>query len=140
VGEAMARTDPVRRAQIGVRGFGYSHFAMLLAIVMVAAALKKATAHPFDAAGAFPAVAMGAGVSLFLGADAIFRRVLGILGARPRAYAALVAPLSIPLGLVVASAQIAALVALLSALVVSRLPRRPAGRAPRPASPPAPPR
>ena len=79
----------------------------------------------------------GAGVALFLAADAAFRQVLRIPGAAPRAGAAIVAPLSIPLGLVAASLQIVALVALLTALVVSRLPLHRAAPAPRPASPPA---
>ena len=140
VGEAMARADHVRRARIGVTGFGYWHFAMLLAIVAVAAALKKATGHPFHEATTFAAVALGAGVALFLGADSAFRRVLRIRGGPARMRAALVAPLTIPLGLVAAAAQIAALVALLTALVVSRLPLRRAAPARRPASPPAQPR
>jgi low temperature requirement protein LtrA len=137
---AMARVDHVRRARIGITGFGYLHFVMLLAIVLIAAALKKATGHPFDEASTFSAIALGAGACLFLAGDAGFRRVLGIPGAAPRAGAALLAPLSIPLGLVAASAQIAALVALISALAVSRLPLRRAAPAPHPASPPAPPR
>jgi hypothetical protein len=105
--------------------------------VLVAAALKKATGHPFDEASTFSAIALGAGVALFLAADAAFRRVLGIAGAAPRAYAALLAPLSIPLGFVAAAAQIATLVGLLAALVVSRLPLRRAAPASHPASPPA---
>jgi low temperature requirement protein LtrA len=140
IGDAMARADHVRRARMGVIGFGYWHYAMLLAIVAVAAALKKATGHPFDEASTFAAIALGAGVALYLGADAAFRRVLGVDGAPPRARAALVAPLTIPLGLVAAALQIAALVVLLAALVVSRLPLRRAAPAPRPASPPAQPR
>ena len=140
VTEAMRRADHVRRARMGVTGFGYWHYAMLLAIVAVAAALKKASGHPFDETSTFAAVALGGGVALFLAADAAFRRVLRIDGAKPRALAAVVAPLTIPLGFVAASLQIAALVALLAALVVNRLPLRPAARARRPASPPAPPR
>jgi low temperature requirement protein LtrA len=140
VGAAMARADHVRRGRIGVTAFGYWHYAMLLAIVAVAAALKKATGHPFDDASTFAAVALGTGVALFLGADSAFRRVLGIAGGAPRMRAALVAPLTIPLGFVAAALQIAALVALLTALVVSRLPLRRAAPAPRRASPPAQPR
>jgi low temperature requirement protein LtrA len=140
VTDAMRRADHARRARIGVTGFGYWHYAMLLAIVAVAAALKKASGHPFDETSTFAAVALGGGVALFLAADAAFRRVLRIDGAKPRALAAVVAPLTIPLGFVAASLQIAALVALLAALVVNRLPLRPAARARRPASPPAPPR
>jgi low temperature requirement protein LtrA len=140
IGEAMARADNARRARIGVTGFGALHYVLLLAIVLTAAALKKATGHPFDEASTFAAIALGGGVALFLAGDAAFRRVLRIAGAPPRAYAALLAPLTIPLGFVAAAAQIAALVALLAALVLSRLPLRRAAPAPRPASPPAPPR
>jgi low temperature requirement protein LtrA len=140
VAPSMARADHATRARRGVTAFGYCHWGLLLAIVMIAAALKKATGHPFDPASTFSAIALGAGVALFLTADAAFRRVLAIAGAAPRAYAALLAPLSIPLGLAAASAQIAALVALLTALVVSRLPLHRAAPAPRPASPPAQPR
>jgi low temperature requirement protein LtrA len=140
IGEAMARADHARRARIGVSGFGAMHYLLLLAIVLIAAALKKATGHPFDEASTFAAIALGAGVALFLAADAAFRGVLRIDGTAPRAYAALLAPLSIPLGFVAAAAQIAALVALLAALVVSRLRLRQAAPAPRPASPPALPR
>jgi low temperature requirement protein LtrA len=140
VGEAMSRADDERRTRVAVTGFAYCHWLLLLAIVMIAAALKKATGHPFDEASTFSAIALGAGVSLFLTGDAAFRRVLGIEGAGPRAFAALLAPLSIPLGFVAAAAQIAALVALLAALVVSRLTLHRAARAPRPASLPAQPR
>jgi low temperature requirement protein LtrA len=108
--------------------------------VLVAAALKKATGHPFHAASTFAAFELGMGVALFLAGDAAFRRILRIEGGAPRAYAAALAPLSIPLGLVAVALQVGALVVLLAALVVSRLPLHRAAPAPRPASPPAQPR
>jgi low temperature requirement protein LtrA len=138
--EAMVEADHVRRGRIGVTGFGYCHYVLLFAIVLVAAALKKATGHPFHAATTFAAFELGLGVALFLAGDAAFRRVLRIDGAAPRAYAAALAPLTIPLGLVAVAAQVAALVALIAALVVSRLRLRPATPASRRASPPAQPR
>jgi low temperature requirement protein LtrA len=137
---AMREGDHVRRARMGVSAFGYCHYALLLAIVLVAAALKKATGHPFDEASTFAALALGGGLALFLAGDALFRSMLRVGGAAPRAYAAVLAPVSIPLGLLAAAAQIAALVALLAALVVSRLPLHRAAPAPRPASPRAQPR
>ena len=137
---AMVEADHVRRGRIGVSGFGYCHYVLLFAIVLVAAALKKATGHPFHAASTFAAVELGLGVALFLAADAAFRRILRIGGAAPRAYGAALAPLTIPLGLVAVAAQVAALVALIAALVISRQPPRRAAPAPRPASPPAQPR
>jgi low temperature requirement protein LtrA len=136
--EAMVRADAGERTRMALNGFAYPHWFLLLGIVLVAAALRKATGHPFDAASTAAAVGLGGGVAIFLAADAVFRHVLGIAGARPRACAALLAPLSIPIGLAAAGAQIAALVALLTGLVLSRRPLRRAARGPRPASPRAP--
>jgi low temperature requirement protein LtrA len=138
--DAMVEADHVRRGRIGVSGFGYCHYVLLFAIVLVAAALKRATGHPFHPASTFAAFELGLGVALFLAGDAAFRRVLRMDGAAPRAYAAVAAAFTIPLGLVAFAAQIAALVAILTALVVSRLRPRPAAPAQRPASPQAPPR
>ena len=42
---------PERRPQLAVTGFGYWHYGILLAIVAVAAGLKKAIAHPLRPAG-----------------------------------------------------------------------------------------
>lgn len=137
---AMVRADHGRRGRIGVSAFGYCHYALLLAIVLIAAGLKRATGHPFVDATTFEAVELGAGVALFLAADAAFRAVLRIDGVRPRALAAVLAPLTIPLGLAAVALQAVVLVALLAALVVRRLAPQPAAPAPRPASPPAQPR
>jgi low temperature requirement protein LtrA len=128
------------RARMGIEGFGYCHWLLLLGIVLVAAGLKKATAHPFDEASTAACVGLGGGVALFLVGDLLFRERLGIAGGRGRAVVAAASLVTIPLGLVAAELQVAALVALLAALVVSRLQLRPAAPAPRPASPPAPPR
>jgi low temperature requirement protein LtrA len=128
------------RARMGIEGFGYCHWLLLLGIVLVAAGLKKATAHPFDPASTAASVGLGGGVALFLLGDLLFRNRLGLAAGHGRALVAAAALATIPLGLVVAELQVGALVALLAALVVSRLPLRPAARAPRPASPPAQPR
>jgi low temperature requirement protein LtrA len=125
------------RARMGIEGFGYCHWLLLLGIVLVAAALKKATGHPFDAASTAACVALGGGVALFLAGDLLFRGRLGLAGGRGRAVVSVASLATIPLGLVVAELQIAALVALLAALVVSRLPLRRAAPAPHRASPPA---
>jgi low temperature requirement protein LtrA len=126
------------RARMGVEGFGYCHWLLLLGIVLVAAGLKKATAHPFDAASTAACIGLGGGVALFLGGHLLFRNRLRLVGERGRAVVAVAALATIPLGLVVAELQIAALVALLSAPALSRLPLRRAAPAPRPASPRAP--
>ena len=48
VERAFHDTPPERRPQLAVTGFGYWHYGILLAIVAVAAGLKKAIAHPYD--------------------------------------------------------------------------------------------
>ena len=133
--DAMTRADDARRFRIGVSGFGYCHYVLLFGIVLVAAGLKRATAHPFVDATTLEAIELGAGVALFLAADAAFRALLRVDGVRPRAVAALIAPLSIPLGLVSVALELVAVVVLLHSLVVSRLLPRPTGPGPRPASP-----
>jgi low temperature requirement protein LtrA len=140
VQRAFREAGHAERGRIGVEGFGYCHWLLLLGIVLVAAGLKKATPHPFDAASAAACAGLGGGVALFLVGDLLFRARLGLAGGRGRALAAAASLATIQLGLVVAELQVGVLVALLAALVVSRLPLRPAARAPRPASPPAQPR
>jgi low temperature requirement protein LtrA len=138
VTHAMREADHEERRRMALSGFSYAHYALLLGIVLIAGALKKATGHPFDPAGWPAAIALGGGVALFLGGDIAFRWALRIAGNRPHAYAALLAAATIPLGRVAAAAQIAALVAIVAGLGLSRSPLRRAAPAPRPASPRAP--
>jgi low temperature requirement protein LtrA len=140
VQRAMREADHRERGRMALSGFSYAHYALLLGIVLIAAALKKATGHPFDPASNAAAIGLGAGVALFLAGDIAFRSALRIAGSRPHLYAALLAAATIPLSKVAAVAQIGALVAILLGLGVSRAPPRRAAPAPRPASPPATPR
>jgi len=125
---------------MALQGFSYANYALLLGIVLIAAALKKATGHPIDPASTAAAIALGGGVALFLAGDIAFLGALRIAASQAHVYAALLAAATIPLGKVAATAQIGALVAILAALGVSRPPLGRAAPAPRPASPPAEPR
>jgi low temperature requirement protein LtrA len=140
VERAMREADHGERRRMALEGFSYAHYALLLGIVLIAAALKKATGHPFDPESTAAAIGLGAGVALFLAGEIGFRSALRIAGSRPHAYAALLAAATIPLGKVAAAAQIGALVAILLGLAVSRSQLRQEAPAPRPASPPAQPR
>jgi low temperature requirement protein LtrA len=140
VEHAMREADHRERRRMALEGFSYAHYALLLGIVLIAAALKKATGHPFDPASTAAAIGLGGGVALFLAGDIAFRSALRIAASHAHLYAALLAAATIPLGKVAAAAQIGALVVILAALGLSRSPLRPAAPAPRPASPPAPPR
>jgi low temperature requirement protein LtrA len=136
----MREADHVERGRMALQGFSYAHYVLLLGIVLIAAALKKATAHPFDPASSAAAIELGGGVALFIAGDIAFRRALRIAASPAHVYTALLAAATIPLGKVAPAAQIAALVAILAGLAVSRSPQRRAAPAPRPSSPPAQPR
>jgi low temperature requirement protein LtrA len=115
---ALAALPPVPRARAALNGFGYWHLVLLLGIVTVAAAERKGFTHPFDTLRWSVALMLAGGVALFLLADALFRRELGMGSVTVRAATALVALTTVPVGaLGFAAAQIGALVALLVAAI-----------------------
>ena len=116
---ALAATPPERQQIVAVAAFGYAHLPMLLGIIALAAAEKKVVAHPLDALRDAQAIMLGAAVALFLLGDVLFRRTLGIGRGPRRVVAAALAVATIPLGLVVAWLQLAALVVILAGALVS---------------------
>jgi low temperature requirement protein LtrA len=111
---ALAAAHPRRRPRMAVDAFGYWHLPILFGIVAMAATVRRATAHPSAHLHVEPALGLAGGALLFMLGDVFFRRTLGIGRDRWRAICALVAPLTIPLGLWVAAvAQLGALAALL---------------------------
>jgi low temperature requirement protein LtrA len=116
VERAMHEAPPERRPQLALVGFGYWHYGILLGVVAVAAGLKTALADPYAELDNWIAVALAAGVTLFVACDIGFRRTLGLPRGWARSVAAALALATIPLGSEVgAAAQIAALAALLAA-------------------------
>jgi low temperature requirement protein LtrA len=116
---------------MAVDAFGYAFIPLLLGIVCTAAALKKATAHPFDELEAARALQLAGGVALFMAGDALFRASLHLPVAPLRLAAGALAFGTIPLGTNgFAELQIAAIVAILvAALSLEWLRARPARRA-----------
>jgi low temperature requirement protein LtrA len=114
-----ALTDPLRRARVAVQGWGYAHYVMILAIVVLAAGVKKTVGHAFDGLSWGPAVALGSGAALYLLGHAWFLRILGIPGSVYRVVAALVILATIPLGHLVAVAQLAAIPLIMAAAAIS---------------------
>jgi len=102
-------TDPLRRARLAVQGWGYAHYVMILAIVVLAAGVKKTVGHAFEPLPWGPAVALGSGVALYLLGHAWFLRFVHISGSVHRLAAAVVILGTIPLGHLVAVAQLAAI-------------------------------
>jgi low temperature requirement protein LtrA len=117
--EALSSAPPARQPWIALEGFGCAHYGLLLGVVLVSVGMKKAIGHAYDPLTTAQALALGGGVALFLAADVLFRRVLGLGRAAHRAVAALLALATIPLATEVAAvAQLAALVVILAVALV----------------------
>ena len=115
--EALAAAPRARRPRLAIDAFGYAHFLLLLGIVAIAAAQKKAIGHAFDPLSFEASLGFGAGLAVFLAGDVLFRRSLAIGRTDVRLSAALLALATVPLGTEVAAvAQLAALVALMAAM------------------------
>ena len=65
-----AITDPLRKARVALRGWGYAHYLLIAGIVALAAGVKKAAGHAFEPLDWAPAIAT--------------RRGSGALPRRPR--------------------------------------------------------
>ncbi len=126
VERAFEAAPPERRPQLALFGFGYWHYGILLAIVAVAAGLKKAVGHPYDPLETWIAVGLAAGTALFILCDVGFRRTFGIERNDARLLAAPLLLATIPLGTEAdAVVQIGALAAIVAAaLVAEALPER----------------
>jgi low temperature requirement protein LtrA len=77
----MAAADPERRPGLALAAYFYPYIPMLLGIVVLAAGLKLTIGNAAQPHPAREALALGAGVALFLAGDAMFRRAL-VFGAR----------------------------------------------------------
>jgi low temperature requirement protein LtrA len=119
---ALAAVPPERQAITAIDSFGYAFMAMLLAVIVTAAGVKKAIGHPFGELKDAAAAMLAGGVALFAAAEVGFRRVLRIRPTGARTLAALAALATFPLGLVAAALQIAALVVILAAVLVAERP------------------
>jgi low temperature requirement protein LtrA len=117
---ALEREPLMDRAWKALVGFGVWHLPILLGIIATAAALKKATGHPFDHLHTPQALLLAGGVAIFMFGDVLFRRTLAIGTGALRAATGIAALATIPLGLEVsAAAQIAALVVLLAGVLAA---------------------
>jgi low temperature requirement protein LtrA len=118
---AMDRAPMAERPWLAVKAFGYWHLFLLLGVIAMATGLKQAIGDDFDPLTSRYALALGGGAAVFLLGEALFRRELGLAGARGRAVAALLALATIPLGTeVAAAAQNGALVALFIAMLATQ--------------------
>jgi len=113
----FAGAAPSDRARMALIGFGYAHFIMIAGIILIAAGLEVAIAHPIgqpEAANEVGIWNLAAGLALYLIGDTLYRRVLRIGSGRLHLIVAVLALATIPLGLISgALAQLAVCVLLL---------------------------
>lgn len=118
--ERALRTAPAeQQPRLAISAYFFAYIPMLLGIVTLAVGVKSSIGHLTQPLPAGPAVALGAGVALYLLGDVSFRRVLrsGVVAARLAA--ALLALATIPLGHERTLAQLLTLVALLVAMLAA---------------------
>jgi low temperature requirement protein LtrA len=116
---AMEEAKAEDQQNLAALGFGLWHLLMLLGIIGIAAAEKTVVAHPFDALAARQAIVLGSATAVYMAGDALFRSTLQLGESGSRAAAAVLAAVTIPLGLVPAALQLAALTALLAATLAT---------------------
>ncbi|WP_211293663.1 low temperature requirement protein A [Lentzea kentuckyensis] len=105
------------RARAALSAFGWAHAPILLGIVVVAVGVKKTIGHATEHLYLSGALALGGGVAIFLIGQAYFRHRLRIGTVKWRALAAVAALATVPIGLWLAIAQVAALVVVVGALL-----------------------
>jgi len=99
-------TDPLRRTRLAAQAWGYAHYPMLLGIVVVSVGIKRTVGVAFEGLHWGEAVTLGGGVALYLLGHAAFVALLGLRGVRYRVAAAALILATIPLGHLVAIAQL----------------------------------
>jgi low temperature requirement protein LtrA len=123
---AMLSTPPDERPRRAIVTYGYLHFFLLLGIVLVAAGLKKAIPSPLDQLSTSSSAVLATGTAVFVAADAVILRVLGIARSRSGAAAAVAALATVALGVAVsAAAEVAALAAIVTLTVATTFNRSP---------------
>ncbi|HEV2593229.1 MAG TPA: low temperature requirement protein A, partial [Gaiellaceae bacterium] len=107
-------------ARSALRGFGYWHLLLLLAVVCIAAAQREAMAHPFAATGWWLAAVLAGGVATFLAADVLFLREFAIEPRHTRAGAAAAALAAAPIGVLISpfAESIALVLVVATALII----------------------
>jgi low temperature requirement protein LtrA len=117
---AMTSASPERRPRLALAGYFFAHAPMLLGVVALSAGVKLTIGHAAQPHPARQALALGAGVALFLAGDAAFREVMGIGRAWARYATAVFAVATAALGATVATeAQLAVLIAAVAGMLLA---------------------
>lgn len=97
--ERRLRAAPPReRARLALAGYGRAFYLLLAGVIVLAAGVKRAIGHPWDAGNVLAAAAIGGGVALYLVGDAALRGTLRLGPVGPRLVALGLALAGIALG------------------------------------------
>ncbi|WP_281283077.1 low temperature requirement protein A [Kutzneria buriramensis] len=121
----LTTAEPFRRTRLSLIGYGHCYLPLFGGIIVLAAGVKTAVAHPEDALSAPAALAVGGGMALYLVGDVLLR-----LGSNwTRCVAAVLAAASTVVGATESAvAQLAVLAAVVVLLVAAEhLARQPGG-------------
>ncbi|WP_433377054.1 low temperature requirement protein A [Actinoplanes sp. CA-142083] len=115
----LARTDnPRRRARLALNAWGYAHYVILLGIIVAAVGIKKTVGHAFEALHWDAALVLSGGLALYLVGHAAFLALLRLRGVLHRLAAAAVILATIPLGHMLAIAQLVAIALIMTAAAI----------------------
>jgi low temperature requirement protein LtrA len=114
---SLARMTPSERARAALSAFGWAHAPILLGIMVVCVGIKKTIGHAGEHLYLSGALALGGGAAIFLVGQVLFRHRMRIGPVRWRVIAAVLALATVPVGLWLAIAQVAALVVVFGVLL-----------------------
>ncbi|WP_162002497.1 low temperature requirement protein A [Streptomyces sp. CB01881] len=128
----MAALPSYRRNQLAVSVYNLGHYGLLLGVLLFAAGVKSAVAHPDAPITLAQAAALAGGVALFLTVNTAVRRTFALTPNLPRLAAAALLVAVVPLGTgVSALAEVAATAGVLAAAFGYEAWRRPVADSPR---------
>jgi low temperature requirement protein LtrA len=110
--------DPLRRARLALNAWGYAHYPMLLGIIILSVGIKETVGHAFEPLHFSAAAVLGGGVALYILGHAWFLRLTRLRGVRHRLIAAVLVLATIPLGPVVAIAQLVAIPLIMAVVAI----------------------
>ncbi|MBA3532930.1 MAG: low temperature requirement protein A [Ardenticatenales bacterium] len=118
----LVHATPAERNRMGAQGFGYAHFIMILGIILIAAGLEVAIAHPTGHPEAVGIWNLAVGLAVYLAGDAMYRQALRLGPSSLHLLLAVLMFVTVPVGLFFgALAQIVACVLLLQLLWMVKL-------------------
>jgi low temperature requirement protein LtrA len=115
----LARADePGRRTRLALNAWGYAHYPLLLGVVVAAVGIKKTVGHAFEGLHWGEAFALSGGVAIYLLGHAAFLALLGLRGVWHRLAGAALVLAVVPVGHVLAVAQLGAVVVIMVTVAI----------------------